>query len=348
MIPSEPKELGREISKVAGIDPAVALNGVLVESQVGYFPPPPSLADVPLGSDQTLRRAEQNTNAVVDLAISAIEPNSHQPRQSFEQESLQELAASILTTGIIQPIIVRPNSSSAQGFQIVAGERRWRAAKLAKLESIPAIIRDIPDSEVLETALIENIQRQELNPMEEASAYQTLQRERSLSQEELAGKVGKQRSTVANMLRLLNLPKSIQEKVATGTISMGHARALLGVLDPIIQNNFCELIITKRLNVRQAEELVARSVAVQGGVVPHHEKTDPNVLAAEERLSSLLGTKVRIAQGSGGAGKIVIHYYSEEELDRHFETLRLVGERGRRGDQRKRAPKPRFLGTDES
>jgi ParB family chromosome partitioning protein len=274
---------------------------------------------------------EVGTTRIVDLETSSIEPNPHQPRQFIRQETLQELAASIKSTGVIQPIIVRPMGGGLNRYQIVAGERRWRAAREAGLDRLPAIVREIPDSDVLETALIENIQREELNPIEEARAYQTLQRERGWSQEELANKVGKQRSTVANTIRLLNLPKGIQARVESGEISMGHARALLGVLDPVLQEKLCLIIVNKELNVRQSEEIVAREVAQGDPARTRASKADPNVVAAQERLASLLGTKVRIFRSSSGSGKIIIHYYSDEELDRHFETLR-------RGAENDRAP----------
>lgn len=228
-----------------------------------------------------------------------------------------ELADSIRGAGVLQPILVRRSSN---GFQIIAGERRWRAAQKLGLHKVPAIVRDVPDDRLLEVALIENIQRQELNPIEEARAYLSLQRERGMSQADVADAVGKDRATVANTVRLLKLPGAVQEMVESGAISMGHARALLSLVDPRMQESISQVIENKGLSVRQAESLVRRSTR------PRVKDTsaavrDPNVSAAEEQLCRRLGTKVRIVQKKSGAGHVVIEFYSEEELDRIYEIM---------------------------
>ncbi|MGH9425911.1 MAG: ParB/RepB/Spo0J family partition protein [Terriglobia bacterium] len=280
-----------------------------------------SAADINLKRTPIPTKVELETRAedrVRQIDVLRITPNPSQPRQALTEEQLAELVASIKSTGLIQPILVRPDGEG--GFQVVAGERRWRAAQRAGLETIPAMVKEIPDNKLLEVALIENIQRQELNPMEEARAYRSLQREQSLSQEEVADRVGKQRSTVANVLRLLKLPSAVQKRVETGVVSMGHARALLGLLDPAAQESICQAIEEKGLSVRLTEQLVrkanepkpAKSEAI---------RRDPNVIAAEDELCRRLETKVRILQGRAGRGRMIIEFYSEEELDRIYEVI---------------------------
>ncbi len=247
-------------------------------------------------------------------------PNPKQPRQRIPNEQLEELAASIRNTGVLQPILVRPQDGA---FQLIAGERRFRAAKMAGLTRVPAIVRRIPDSELLEVALIENIQRQELNPIEEARAYQALQREREASQAEIADRVGKQRTTVTNSIRLLSLARPVQEFVEAGTLSAGHARAILGIVDPRAQETLARDVISKSLSVRQTEEAVRRATkaAAAGKTGAQAEARDPNVAAAETKLARKLSTKVQITQNQKGGGRLVIEFYSSEDLIRIYELI---------------------------
>ncbi len=270
-------------------------------------------ADEPIGLAQEVLPRER----IEEISVDSITPNPHQPRQNISEEQLDELAASIRSSGILQPILVRP---WGEGYQVVAGERRWRAAQKAGLERIPAIIRPVADERLLEVALVENIQRQELNPIEEARAYISLQRETGVTQAEVADRVGRQRSTVANIVRLLNLPMKVQRKVEAGSLSMGHARALLGLLDPKTQESISEIIETKGLSVRQTEEIVRRNTAPAPATLLTRPQ-DPNVVAAEEELSRRLSTKVRILQKSSGKGRLLIEFYSHEELDRIYEKV---------------------------
>jgi ParB family chromosome partitioning protein len=248
------------------------------------------------------------------LMLDEIEPNPLQPREHFDQEKLAELVSSIKANGVLQPIIVR---KAGEKYQIIAGERRWRAAQMADLMSIPAIIRDATDQDMLKIALIENLQRQDLNPIEEANAYKSLIEEFSVTQDILATFVGKDRSTIANTMRLLALPANIQEHVSRGTLSMGHARALLSLSDAAAQSDLCQRIIKEDLSVRQVERLVKSRTR------PHRARpavADPDVRRVEEDLQRALGTKVRI-RSAGKRGKIEIEYYSLNELNALVDKL---------------------------
>ena len=285
-----------------------------------------SAADISATSKITVPTETSNTKSEVgpaeqvrEIPLDLISSNPDQPRQVISEEQLDELAASIRTNGILQPILVRP---WADRYQLVAGERRLRAARKAGLERVPAIVRGIPDDRLLEVALIENIQRQELNPIEEARAYQSLQKQMGATQAEVAERVGKQPSTVANTVRLLRLPLPIQQKVETGALSMGHARALLALVDPKAQQSAADTIEKRAMSVRQAEELVRRLLEPPAPAAAAEPKRDPNLVAAESDLARRLGTKVRILQGTTGRGRIVLEFYSAEELDRLYERLR--------------------------
>lgn len=257
------------------------------------------------------------------LDVAKIVPNRVQPRTRIE--GLEGLAASIKENGIIQPVIV----TESQGeYQLVAGERRWRAAKLAGVARIPAILKNVSDDRRLELALVENIQRQELNPLEEAKAYELLLSDLQLTQNEVAKRVGKERSTIANQLRLLKLPEKIQAMLAEGTLDGGHARALLSLPDPVKQVAIAERVARELLTVRETEGLVRRMLEPP---IPAPNRRapppDPNVQSAEDRLARSLGTKVRIIpRRKKGVGKIEIEYYSEEELDRLFSLLNTRGQ----------------------
>lgn len=254
---------------------------------------------------------------IARVPLASIQPGSHQPRKRFAEEALKELAESIRTGGVIQPLILRPRDGG--GYEIVAGERRWRAARLAGLEAVPALIRRADDRTVLELSIVENLQREDLNPIEEAEAYRRLIEEFGLSQEEAARRVGKDRSTVANSLRLLKLPGSIQADVAAGLLSAGHARALLALPSPAAQMGLAERIKAQGLSVREAEALAAakgRSPRRRPG--PHR---DVHVRMAEEDLKRKFGTQVRI-RGTQEKGRIEIEYYSAEDLIRLVDLLK--------------------------
>ncbi|MEW6608401.1 MAG: ParB/RepB/Spo0J family partition protein [bacterium] len=271
------------------------------------------------GLDALLPEVKIEGENIREIKISEIMSSRYQPRRYFDAEKQKELADSIREKGIIQPVLVR---TSKDGYELIAGERRLQAAKSIGLERIPAIVKDVVDSEALEIALIENIQRQDLNPIEEADAYQRLIREFNLTQEDLAKEVGKDRTTVTNTLRLLKLPPEIQEHVSTGIISMGHARAILSLEVEAQQLEASEKIIKKGLSVRETEELVKRmkkmSVSHETSQPP---EPDATILACEEDLMRALGTKVRIKQESKEKGKIEIEFYSYSDLERIMDKI---------------------------
>lgn len=260
---------------------------------------------------------------VSTIAVADIHPNPAQPRRHFSDESLQELAASLKRHGLIQPILVRPHGG---GYQIVAGERRWRAAQRAQLHQVKAIVRELSDEETLEIALIENIQRQDLNPIEEAEAYRKLCDDFGHSQSELAAIVEKSRSHVANMMRLLELPTLVRELVIEGKLSMGHARALLGSDDSA---RLAAVVVKQGLSVRQTEALVRRARVEEGKApkprINEGSSNDADIRAVEQHLGDLLGLKVKIAhKGPGGAGAVTFEYRSLDQLD--MLCQRLTGE----------------------
>jgi len=253
---------------------------------------------------------------VASLLITDIEPNPLQPRSVFDAGRLQELANSIETHGIIQPILVRRRGSH---YELIAGERRLRAAKLAGLVEVPAIVQDYADERILEIALIENIQREDLNPMETAQALERLHTEMNLSHEEIAMRTGKDRTTITNMIRLLRLPQDVQLLVAERRLSMGHARAILGLGTPELQTQVAEKAAAQGFSVRQVERLVKK---VNEPRVPSEDPLlDPNIKAAVGNLEAALGTRVRIVEKSDQRGRIEIEYYSQEELQRLYESI---------------------------
>jgi len=258
------------------------------------------------------------------LPLADIMPNPSQPRQTFEPEALAELAASIKEHGLIQPIIVtNAGPDSAAPYIIIAGERRWRASKLAGLKEVPVIIKDATPQAMLELALVENVQRADLNPLEEAVAYETLINEFGLTQMQVADKVGKSRTAVANTLRLLQLPGEVKQAVLEGQIREGHARALLALADKQAQIEAMKLVIDRGLSVRQTEELVRRlnSPAPEPKVkVDDDLSTSAETKAIEDKLRERLGTQVNLYRTRKG-GRIVIHYFSEEELADLYEKL---------------------------
>jgi ParB family chromosome partitioning protein len=257
--------------------------------------------------------------AVVEIPVAKVSANPHQPRQALDQESLAELAASIRTHGVLQPLVV---TKVDDGYQIIAGERRWRAAELAGLESVPVLIKESTSQQMLELALVENIQRADLNPLEEANAYRQLMDEFGLTQEEVAEQVGKSRASVANTVRLLKLPDEVKEALAAGHISEGHARALLALPTTGMQRQALATIQKHGLNVRQAETLVRQMQVEPEESHPAESPPPLSPLDREvvERFQTRLGTKVNLIRGKRG-GRLVIHFYSDEELQAIYETV---------------------------
>jgi len=254
-----------------------------------------------------------------EIEVGKIIPNPYQPRTHFDQARLKELADSIKEKGVLQPVVLRLSGSN---YELVAGERRWRAAKMAGMSRIPAIIRDLNNQDMLQISLIENIQRQNLNPIEEARAYKLLISEFNLVQEDVAKQVGKDRSTITNMLRLLNLPLEVQKLLEEEKLSMGHARALLGIDNPVLLIEIAKRVIAKDLSVREVEKIIQgikkKNVSRETSKV---FSQDPLIVSYEERLMRSLGTKVKIHPTKKDRGRIEIDYYSLEDFDRIFERL---------------------------
>lgn len=264
--------------------------------------------------------AERSEIGIQEIPISAIRPNRKQPRHRFSDETIVELANSIKEQGILQPVIVKKDGA---GYELVCGERRVKAAARCGLERIPAIIKDVAEDKLLEWALVENIQREDLNPIEEAEAYVRLIEERDLSHEEIAKKVGKDRSTVANMVRLLRLPQEILEGLIDGRLQAGHARALLSLPTPEHQRQMARRIMEERLSVRQVEEMVGRTV-VRKRRAKISRPINQDVIALETKLERKLGTQVRIFPNRNNQGRIEIRYYSLDDLDRLLNLLGIL------------------------
>lgn len=268
-----------------------------------------------LASDRTIELPEPG-----ELEIDSIVPGPMQPRTQFDDESLGHLAESIKSHGIVQPVLVR---RVGDHYELVAGERRWRAAKLAGLRTIPAVVKEIADKDLLEVALIENVQREDLNPIEEAQAYSKLIETVGLTQEALAERVGRDRSYITNYLRLLKLPEDIQQLVRQKRISTGHARTLLALQHADLQRLVARQIITNDLSVRATEDIVRKRTerASAPRRAPVSATVDPNVRAAESKLRRALGTQVRILEDGTGAGKVEISYFNRQDLDRLYTLI---------------------------
>ncbi|MBW7835163.1 MAG: ParB/RepB/Spo0J family partition protein [Sphingomonadales bacterium] len=267
-----------------------------------------------LGSDAADYATLDKVRTAKEVPIELLRANRYQPRHVFNAEALDELVDSIREKGILQPILVRRVADSADQYEIIAGERRWRAAQKAKLHKVPVVIKDLTDGEMLEVALIENIQRSDLTPIEEARGYERLMNEFSHTQEQLSQLVGKSRSHVANLLRLLTLPKELQDMLADGRLTMGHARALINADDPVA---LAKRIVQDNLNVRATEDL-ARAAKPKGaprGGGPRGRERDPDTAALELDLSQTVGLKVTIMQRSNEAGELRIAYSTLEQLD---------------------------------
>ncbi|MEM9254451.1 MAG: ParB/RepB/Spo0J family partition protein [Pseudomonadota bacterium] len=258
----------------------------------------------------TPAQASSATEQARELPVDLIQRGKYQPRKDIELESLQELADSIRAQGVMQPIVVRPISDSR--YEIIAGERRWRATQLAGLDAIPVVVRDVTDEAAIAMALIENIQREDLNPIEEAIALQRLQQEFELTQQEVAEAVGKSRSTVANLLRLMTLQEEVRRLLEHGDLEMGHARALLA-LEGSDQSAAARTVVAKELSVRQTESLV-RSL-LSGKPSAGSQSVDPNIRQLQDDLAQRLGTRVLIQHSAKGKGKLVLAYSSLDELD---------------------------------
>lgn len=294
-----------------GLDALMAGSKAAAEPQaeVAIEAPAPSVTtDVETETPAAIKDGELR-----HLPVEWIQPGQYQPRKDIQPEALEELAASIKAQGLMQPIVVRPLLTGDNQYEIIAGERRWRACQLAQMESVPALIRDVPDEAAIAMALIENIQREDLNPMEEAIALHRLQHEFELTQMEVAEAVGKNRATVANLLRLMNLNDDVKRLLEHGDIEMGHARALLG-LQGGQQSEAAAQVVTRVLTVRQTEALV-RNLQNGGDQNPEQAKANPDVARLERLLGDRLGAKVAIQHSAKGKGKLVINYTTLDELD---------------------------------
>jgi len=284
-------------------------------------PPTPSAA-APQPAKPVL---PENFEEFHNIPLDHIQPGEEQPRDVFDNDKINELSQSIRVHGVLQPIVVYRDRENK--YRIIAGERRWRAARLAGLAEIPALVRTVDRDSLLELSLIENIQREDLNPIEIASAFHRLASHHGLSHEQIAERTGKERSTVTNFLRLLKLGERAQQELKSGSITVGHARALLNLENQQEQARLCDEIINRKLSVREIEALV-KKLAEQSATPPpppkekpEEPKVDPNVKAAMEELEMALGTKVKMVQTSATAGRIEIQYYSQEDLDRIYAAI---------------------------
>ena len=301
--PLKQARLGRGLSALLG-DYAGARNALET--------PTPSTAPAAEGA------REEDVLAASEVAIDRVVPNPKQPRRTFIESELEELAESIRAKGVLQAILVRPDPSNADMFEIIAGERRWRAARRAGLTTIPAVVREMDDREVLEIAIIENVQRSDLNPVEEAEAYKALIDRFGRTQESVAAQVGKSREHVSNTLRLLNLPEDVREHVREGRLTAGHARALLKTKDP---SAFAQLVISKGLSVRDTEALAKEEKSSRGEAKPANDDKDVDTQALELDLQRSLGLDVDIRHVNGKGGEVRIKYTQLEQLD---EICRLL------------------------
>jgi ParB family chromosome partitioning protein len=265
------------------------------------------------GSGETEAREQTAPeNNLREIPVDLIQRGKYQPRRDMDSEALQELANSIKVQGVLQPIVIR--SVGGGKFEIIAGERRWRAAQLAGLEAIPALIRDVPDEAAIAMSLIENIQRENLNPIEEAMALQRLQQEFELTQQEVADAIGKSRTTVTNLLRLMGLQVDVRTLLEHGDLEMGHARALLGLSDDD-QSAAARTVVGKGMSVRQTEALVRKLLSDKDKPAAEPKHLDPNIRHLQDKLAQTLGAKVQIQHTAKGKGKVVLNYNSLEELD---------------------------------
>jgi len=279
--------------------------------------------DALLGGALPALDAEEGPEEMRDIPVDLIQAGKYQPRMHMHAESLQDLADSIKAQGLVQPIVVRPvgathpdgtQPAGARRYEIIAGERRWRAAQMAGLHQIPAVVRDVPDRTAIAMALIENIQRENLNPLEEAQALQRLISEFDMTHQQASEAVGRSRAAVTNLLRLLELTDAVKDQVERGDLEMGHARALLA-LKGVAQTDAARRVVARHLSVRDTENLVRRLLKENGGGSRGVRRVDPNIRQLETELTQKLGAKVSVETGSGGKGRLIIHYSSLDELD---------------------------------
>ncbi|NDC37383.1 MAG: ParB/RepB/Spo0J family partition protein [Proteobacteria bacterium] len=319
--------LGRGLAALISA-PAVPVQAAQVAQDV-TAQTAPAISVLPGGLDGEISSTSV-TNTVRFVAVSTVKPNPKQPRTEFNESEIAELADSIRTLGVLQPVLVRPNSSAPGEYEIVAGERRWRASQRAGLTQIPVIVKELTDLATLEIALVENIQRSNLSPLEEARAYQRLADEFSLSQKEIAERVGKDRASVANYMRLLGLPPAVLDLLQMGQITMGHAKAILTVKEPNAQIGLAKKVVAENLSVRALEAIVSRVVVLDSGrkgKTKDEETPGGGYLRSADfpevtdRLRAALGTKVLVRHHDSGRGRIEIEYFSEQELDRLVELL---------------------------
>lgn len=298
------------------------LSALLRESPAPPTPPAPPPTGTELPAEKSVAEVTPSARAgLQEVPVDRISASSFQPRARFEGQALEELAQSMRAGGVLQPVIIRP---VGDGYELVAGERRLRAARLAELRRIPAMVRILSDEQALELSLIENLQREDLNPLEQARAFERLSSEFALTQEEIARRTGKDRTTVTNTMRLLRLPPDVQALVEEGRLTAGHARALLKLEDsPALQRVLAKRMAGRRVSVRQAEEMVDRRLPGATKEPIGRSPKDPNVRAAEEAMERSLRTKVRVIERKGGRGRVEIDYYSLADLDRIY--YRIVG-----------------------
>jgi ParB family chromosome partitioning protein len=303
-----PKHLGRGLASLLG---PIMLEPVEIKQAIPI-----------VALDPNIRQDKELQNGLQEIAVDVISPNPYQPRITWDEEELAELAESIKTNGVIQPIIVRPAGS---GYQLIAGERRLRAAKAASLKTIPAMVRQATDEQVLELALVENIHRTNLNPIERARAYQTYLSAFSLTQAEAAQRLGEDRSVIANYLRLLDLPEDIHRMLIDGRLSMGHARAILALPTDELRRKLANRAFAGRLSVREVEKLTQKYLAQTGQMRTTARSKPHHIIDLEAKLTSQLGAKVSIeTRKNGQKGKIIIEFHSLDEFDGIMEKIGLV------------------------
>ena len=296
----------------------------LLPSRVPQTVPAIAAEELPSRNEPKRPPLPENFENFQNIPLHQISPNKEQPRSTFNDEKLQELAQSIRANGLLQPVTVY--RIGPQQYRLVAGERRWRAASLAGLQEIPALVRSVEQHQLLELALIENIQREDLNPIEIATAFHTLVTHHGLSHEQIAERTGKDRSTVTNFVRLLKLSPFVRSALTAGQISVGHARTLLNLGDEDAQADTCRRIVEQQLSVRETEKLVkgltnAAPKEKKGELKTEGEPVDPNVRAALEEIAAALGTRVKLYAKSATAGRLEIEYYSQEDLDRIYSVI---------------------------
>jgi len=280
-----------------------------------------ALLSTPTGVKSESTSPEQPSGGLIHIPVDLLKRGRYQPRLDMRPESLEELANSIRAQGVVQPIVVRPLDTGT-GYEIIAGERRWRAAQLAGLQEVPALVRDVPDEAAVAMALIENIQRENLNPMEEARALERLVEEFGMTHQQAAGAVGRSRAAVTNLLRLLDLDDQVKQMLERRELEMGHGRALLGLADPAAQVAAARKVASAGLSVRETERLVRRLTREKGSGASRKLEADPDVVRLQNELGERLGTSVVVRQSGKGRGQLVISYSSLEELEGILEHIR--------------------------